>query len=445
VKKRSSLLFTVLLLFIFSGKISGETKLNDKVITENTVWSGDVIVIGVAVVERNIVLTISPGTVVKFITPDGALEVKGTLSAEGTYEKKITFTSYYESASAEKWAGIKFSGEKKESAPSKLSNCVIKYAATGIKCFEAPTVNIENCTFSKNNLAVNYTQEANGFISHNEFIENTDGGIVCDQVKLKINNNNFMNNTKFAIICAKKSEVDIEENFIAGSEKGILFSLVGTIGHIRNNIIQENKFGIFTEKRVDLDINNNTLRDNEYGIYIIQGTFTRITGNEITGNRIGVFIAENFNLGINENNIYNNKEFEIRLENASGEFRDKLRSDFIKDSKADVPPCMREEFMKEQKAKKENEEISPYEYIDARRNFWGEEITKEMKANGVSANISKIMDYYDSPTVNMNNENYKMNYIMYSDWKDSPITGAGAKTGVSYGVVEKKSDEQIIK
>ncbi|MFH1288556.1 MAG: hypothetical protein ABII25_07670, partial [bacterium] len=61
-------------------------------IVENTSWEGEIIINFPIKVQRQAVLTILPGTVVKFVDVNAGLDVEGVLTANGFPDKKITFT-----------------------------------------------------------------------------------------------------------------------------------------------------------------------------------------------------------------------------------------------------------------------------------------------------------------------------------------------------------------
>ncbi|MEW6087683.1 MAG: right-handed parallel beta-helix repeat-containing protein [bacterium] len=429
--KRINLLI-ILSIIIFSRNAKAVTQFTNAMISENTTWSGEIIVLGTVTVGKNASLTILPGTVIRFIPPDGNLNVKGTLLAGGTYEQRITFTLYDENNPLEKWEGVIFSEGVEKDTTSSLSNCLIKFANTGIKCSEKTILSIENCSFIKNNLGINILLSSDVTVSHSEFIENINGAVACEQSNVKILNSYFNNNNDFAITCTKKSEGVIEENLIIKHRYGIIFAFVETKGIIKNNIIQENEFGIFVERLPELMVSNNTLRNNDYGIYLERGPKPGITMNEITENRIGIFIRQNSGLNVNDNNIYNNREYEIGLKEVSSDIIRKMKQ-IVKDKKdtKDVFPCMKDGL--------DIPDDVLTDYIDAQRNFWGEEMTKEMELKGDKANITKILDFYDnSEALGKDGNMYKEKYIFYGEWKKTAIEGAGAGKKPSYGLIITK-------
>ena len=145
-------------------------------ITSNQTWTSDntyKIVDNVTIVE-GIKLTINPGTLVKFDSYR-VMYVNGTLSAQGTSDHHIVFTSAVSTPSAGDWIGIYFGST---SEGGLLDYCEVKYAGdgrsylgknwyTGILVYgTSPT--ITNCVFAHNRQrAISCYAEASPSISGN--------------------------------------------------------------------------------------------------------------------------------------------------------------------------------------------------------------------------------------------------------------------------------------
>ena len=125
-------------------------------LTENTIWSGNIIVDETVLVPADIVLTIEPGTVIS-MKDSVSIIVYGQLLSEGTEAQPIRFTRYDNNL----WKQIKFI----EAQDSRFVNCIIEYADSegahqdyyeaGPRDYHeavvalASQVDIENCTFEK--------------------------------------------------------------------------------------------------------------------------------------------------------------------------------------------------------------------------------------------------------------------------------------------------------
>ena len=109
------LLYLLALVCTLSAQVVADTEL-----TEDTTWSGTVILDSNVVVPTDIVLTIEPGTVVSMGSAV-AINVSGQLLAEGTEANPIRFTR---SGTSIKWKQIMFV----EAADSRFAHCIIEYA-----------------------------------------------------------------------------------------------------------------------------------------------------------------------------------------------------------------------------------------------------------------------------------------------------------------------------
>lgn len=89
-------------------------------LSQNTTWSGAVIVDETVVVPDGNILTIEPGTVV-FITEDAGITVHGQLLANGMESDPIRFTHYGDNTT---WERLMFI----EAEDSRLAHCIIEYA-----------------------------------------------------------------------------------------------------------------------------------------------------------------------------------------------------------------------------------------------------------------------------------------------------------------------------
>jgi hypothetical protein len=104
----------------------------DQVLSEDTVWRGEVLVEGVVVVAPQATLTVEPGSVVRFrrkAAQAPLLVIEGRIVATGTRETPILFTSNFLAAAAGDWQGIMLLGSEKKNI---LENLRVEGAETGI-------------------------------------------------------------------------------------------------------------------------------------------------------------------------------------------------------------------------------------------------------------------------------------------------------------------------
>ena len=153
------------------------------VLNQDTLWTNDktYVLLGNAIVDQGVTLTIQPGTLVK-VTPEKFFRIDGSLVASGSAGAPIIFTS--NSSSNERWSGLRFidtSGaaifdqDGNYLSGSILRYVEISYAGTGVNMLaRAPYIadstfqynstavstgssapRIERCTFSGNSTAIN--------------------------------------------------------------------------------------------------------------------------------------------------------------------------------------------------------------------------------------------------------------------------------------------------
>ena len=190
-------LLAFLLLPVFAAGAAEPLFLDKAYITEDTTWSGTVILRGQNVVRRGVTLTILPGTVVKFAwidedgdnIGDGELTVEGRFIAKGTKEQPILFTSAKETPAPKDWTFVQIS----VSRDSLVEHCIFEYAFSGLQVHYS-TAHIRQNLFRYNFEGIRFsTTDIN--IEHNDIIENY-YGIRCEAngSRTTITKNRFLKN-----------------------------------------------------------------------------------------------------------------------------------------------------------------------------------------------------------------------------------------------------------
>ncbi|HTD68365.1 MAG TPA: right-handed parallel beta-helix repeat-containing protein, partial [Candidatus Limnocylindria bacterium] len=118
--KGLALFFSVLVLVLSLASVRGATNLISGQVTTNTTWSGTNLLQGTVTIQSNIVVTITPGTVMLMNT-GATLIVNGQLLADGTTNQPITFTR---ATTAARWSRMMFV----RAADSRFRHCIIEYA-----------------------------------------------------------------------------------------------------------------------------------------------------------------------------------------------------------------------------------------------------------------------------------------------------------------------------
>lgn len=274
-------------------------------IMQDTLWTlvdSPIIIVKNVTVYPDVTLTIEPGVDIRF-GGDFSLIVSGKLSAVGTYEKPIVFTSNKEQKNAGDWGSIIFNGTE----TSMLTNCLVSYGKDGIT-IENGNVYLQDSSvlFSENGIAVansvlNIQNLTVGFCVKN--------GINITDSTVKIRNSYISNNAENGVSIAGNGQVKIENTTVVGSGSGILLTgeEVSNV-NITGNIISANtQNGVQFEavNHTNIRIVNNVVSSNGVGFYISTPTSTYLTNNSITYNRVGVFYT-NGNHTAEYNDIYGN-------------------------------------------------------------------------------------------------------------------------------------------
>lgn len=254
------------------GKKQRVTELPMQVLKNDTTWSGVVIADGDIYVPPGVVLTIKPGTVIKFkridensdqnmfgvkapYYPEAELIVRGRIIAKGTAQKNIVFTSAESNARPKDWGAINLLGSKKNI----IDHCKILFAYNGVHSHGAEAV-ISNSELAKNGVGISFKQED----------ESPDVPWYGEKSSLKIFHNRIYNN-----------------------KGGIGFR--NSIAEISHNLIENNKFfGIFPKEEADAEISY----------------------NEITGNKKGIYLYQTRKMVIDHNNIYDNTDYNVAVAEA---------------------------------------------------------------------------------------------------------------------------------
>ena len=193
-------------------------------ITAATTWEGTVNLTGTTVVKKGAVLTILPGTTVRFARTDadgdgigdGELVVEGKIIASGTKEAPIRFTSAEAVPKMKDWTFVII----ETSRGSQLRWCVFEHAFTGVQIHYSADIVIQDCLFSGNFEGLRFsTTEVT--IDHNDFVGN-DTGIRYEShgSRATVEANRFRDNgTAFWVVQRSTSTAKILANDVEGSRR----------------------------------------------------------------------------------------------------------------------------------------------------------------------------------------------------------------------------------
>ena len=292
--KKEMKLFVILATIIFSSfSFAGKTLFSavnaatyvEGSIIQDTVWTfvdSPFIVSKDLIIYPDVTLTIEPEVEVRF-GGDFSLTVKGRLVANGTEDKKITFTSNRYEPEAGDWAALVFNG----TGSSSLIYCVIEYATNGIT-IEDGTLNIQNSVVSFN----------------------SENGISITNGNVEVMSNEIANNTESGIYIAGGNQVNVQNNNIRSNGDGVTLTgnLTSEINIRQNEIFLNGQSGIHFKgyAYTNTVIVNNELSANKYGFYVSTNASTYITRNYVSNNTVGILYERGKNHRAYFNDIYDN-------------------------------------------------------------------------------------------------------------------------------------------
>ena len=293
MRRRSSLISLLVLIIISTftfaktpSSVMASVTYVEGPITEDTVWTltdSPFVVSKEIIVYPGVTLTIEPGVEIRF-GEDFSLIVQGSLSASGTENRNISFTSNKDDPGAGDWNTIEFKG----TSLSTLKHCVVQYAQHAIT-INGSWVTIENCEIAHNfESGILVTGDNQATIEKNEISSNKNGILLTGELAkgVTVTENIVMSNTESGI----KLNADNYTNLV-----------------IENNILSANHYGFHISGEANIVIENNILSANHYGFHISGEANTNITKNSISYNNVGIFYAEGKNHVAYYNDIYGNE------------------------------------------------------------------------------------------------------------------------------------------
>ena len=255
---------TGIAIFLFTlNPAFGEQLLVSKSIIENdTVWQGDILITGDVKVAKGAILTIMPGTTVRFAKIDkfgseklftdkahhfsrAELFIEGKLYAQGTKENRIRFTSAEKSPGPGDWGSVNFMN----SIDNIIEYCTFLYGQTAVHCHSAQVI-ISHNIFQHNGTAIGQKNLKGEPIKcvvpmlYNEITENGGGILFGGGTTPTIAHNNISKNTFFGIYVKKGGYANIRYNNITHNGKGILFYVVKSVLLRDNNIVENTDYNI---------------------------------------------------------------------------------------------------------------------------------------------------------------------------------------------------------
>ena len=249
----------------------------DRIIAEDTVWRGEVLVEGAVTVAPHATLTVEPGTVVRFRRKESAqaplLVVQGRIAATGTRETPILFTSSFAVPAAGDWQGVMLLGSEKKNV---LENCLIEAAQTGLEALYS-SVTLKNVRAERAGTGMRFQDAL--VVMESGGATDCDTGLSFSETEATLRNLNLSANRLG--LSAKRSSIYLQDAAFSVNRVGL--SGEGCRVKIQGGAFLDNGSGVtlfecegtVTGARLD--------RNREYGMSLTASRI-RVTANQITGN-----------------------------------------------------------------------------------------------------------------------------------------------------------------
>ncbi|MEM3596861.1 MAG: NosD domain-containing protein [Candidatus Bathyarchaeia archaeon] len=275
-------------------------------ITRDTLWTlldSPIIIANNVTVYPGVTLTIEPGVEVKFGGPF-SLFVYGKLSAVGTFEKPIIFTSNKDQKGVGNWESIIFKGAEK----STLKYCLVAGGKDAI-VIENSNVDLQDSSvlYSENGMTV-----INGVLNIQNFtiIFCTKNGINITDSSANIQYGHVINNGENGISITGSGHVAIANVSLIGNINGILLTgaSVSNVNITRSIISANTQNGVLIEAESHANINifDNAISSNNVGFYISTSVNTYLTRNSISYNKVGALYTNGSHTA-EYNDLYGNE------------------------------------------------------------------------------------------------------------------------------------------
>jgi len=372
------------------------------VIDADTLWRGELSFSEDVRVMPGATLTVAPGATIRFV--GAKLEVSGRLIAEGA------------EFSGENWEGLRLKGTD---ATTRISDCVIKGATTGI-FVQGGAPLLERLTLSDNKIGIELRGKAAGTVSNCRFVANRKVGLfVKDDSTTAVVGCRFENNSRYGAYLYHALPRSFQDNVFSGNAIGLMIAYHGSDPEVKGNRFEKNEVAIQVDRAARPLIQGNLLLGNQTGLYIYRRSDPVISGNRIEKNGVGLLVAYSSYPQIEANDFLANA-MALKLEFQSSAWETERGADAragqTSAKSAFAGQGMRNVTEDDRRAKRIDGTV------DAKGNWWGAEGTAELLKIGTSGNPSFIHDGKDQATFVDAGEEYPLDKIIHAPWSDVPLT-----------------------
>lgn len=248
-------------------------------ISQDTTWTladSPYVVTKDIIVDPGVTLTIMPGVEVKF---GGlfSLIVEGILSASGTLDKLITFTTNKYQPQEGDWDTVKFKSDQK----STISYSVLNYATNALS-IEDGAVEIQNCQISNNSQSGVYITGENQAIIKGNIIHSNQNGIVVtgNSTGVNISGNEVFSNAQSGIYIHAYALAKAQKDYDNAKANAQIHGII-----ISGNNASHNQNGIYlhSEAVANASIHYETSAVANASIYDVTASDNTIMSNTLRG------------------------------------------------------------------------------------------------------------------------------------------------------------------
>jgi hypothetical protein len=258
----------------------------DRVLNEDTVWRGEVLVEGVLTVAPQATLSVEPGTVVRFRRKGAQaplLVVQGRLVAAGTKETPVLFTSHFALPAPGDWQGILLLGSEKK---NHLENCRIEGAETGIDALYS-SVTLKGARVEQSGTGMRFQNtlvavEGGGVSGCGTALDFSDAEATLRNIALTANRQGLI---------ALRSSISLQDGNLSGNQAAA-FSGDSCRVRIQGGSLQGNGSGLTLLDCEGSVTGVKLVKNREFGLSL-EASRVRVNGNVITGNgNNGMIVAD---------------------------------------------------------------------------------------------------------------------------------------------------------
>lgn len=248
----------------------------DRVVSEDTVWRGKVLVEGAVTIAPQATLTIEPGTVVRFrqkAPRTALLVVQGRMVASGTKEAPIVFSSSFTAPVAGDWQGVMLLGSEKKNV---MENCRIDGAQTGLEALFS-NVTLKNVRVERSRTGMRFQDALVQMESGGA--ADCDTGLSFTESEATLRSPSLMGNRLG--LSALRSSIYMQDGSLTVNRAA--FTGDNCRVKIQGGAVLDNGRGITLFECQGSVTGAKVVRNSDYGMSLTASRI-RVSGNQITGN-----------------------------------------------------------------------------------------------------------------------------------------------------------------